>query len=84
MIQVLNHDPQYGILVKRCFAFDDSDTSVQLVDDRYLQGPRNVLFELPCSELFHQGVITLFLLHWIYCKLFTSAPGKLYTSEQCT
>jgi len=33
--QVLNHDPQFGILVKRCFAFDDSDTSVQLVDDRY-------------------------------------------------
>lgn len=24
----------FGILVRRCFAFDDSDTSLQLVDDR--------------------------------------------------
>eukprot|EP00092_Neocalanus_flemingeri_P033888 GFUD01036850.1.p1 GENE.GFUD01036850.1~~GFUD01036850.1.p1 ORF type:complete len:417 (-),score=100.38 GFUD01036850.1:338-1588(-) len=32
--EVLNHDPNYGILVKRCFAFDNSDTSVELVDDR--------------------------------------------------
>lgn len=32
-IQVLNPDPEFGILVKRCFAFDNADTSVQLVDD---------------------------------------------------
>ena len=24
----------FGILVRRCFAFDDTDTSLQLVDDR--------------------------------------------------
>lgn len=33
-VQVMNHDPNYGILVRRCFAFDNSDTSVMLVDDR--------------------------------------------------
>ncbi|XP_023331650.1 uncharacterized protein LOC111703818 [Eurytemora carolleeae] len=33
-VQVLNPDPEFGILVKKCFAFDDSDTFVQLVDDR--------------------------------------------------
>ena len=32
--EVLNHDPEFGILVKRCFAFDDADTFIQLVDDR--------------------------------------------------
>lgn len=32
-VQVLNPDPEFGILVKRCFAFDNADTSVQLVDD---------------------------------------------------
>jgi len=32
--EVLNHDPNYGILVKNCFAFDNSDTSVLLVDGR--------------------------------------------------
>ena len=33
-IEVLNHDPKYGILAKKCFAFDNSETSVLLVDDR--------------------------------------------------
>jgi len=32
--EVLNHDPNFGILVKRCFAFDNSETSLPLVDDR--------------------------------------------------
>ena len=32
--EVLNQDPNYGILVKRCFAFDNSETSLPLVDDR--------------------------------------------------
>ena len=25
---------EFGILMRRCFAFDDSETSLQLVDDR--------------------------------------------------
>jgi len=33
-LQVLNPDPEFGILVKRCFAFDNADTSLQLVNDR--------------------------------------------------
>jgi len=33
-VQVLNPDPEFGILVKRCFAFNDADTSILLVDDR--------------------------------------------------
>jgi len=32
--QVLNHDPSFGILVKTCIAFDNSDSSVVLIDDR--------------------------------------------------
>merc|ERR1712038_1862578 len=32
--QVLNHDPNFGILIKRCIAFDNSESSVALVDDR--------------------------------------------------
>ena len=32
--EVMDHDPAFGFLVRRCFAFDDSDTSLQLVDDR--------------------------------------------------
>merc|ERR1719323_67832 len=32
--EVLDHDPAFGILVRRCFAFDESETSLQLVDDR--------------------------------------------------
>eukprot|EP00088_Acartia_fossae_P002889 TRINITY_DN11202_c0_g2_i4.p1 TRINITY_DN11202_c0_g2~~TRINITY_DN11202_c0_g2_i4.p1 ORF type:complete len:416 (-),score=87.23 TRINITY_DN11202_c0_g2_i4:495-1742(-) len=33
-VQVLNPDPEYGILVKNCFAFDNEDSPpVQLVDD---------------------------------------------------
>jgi len=33
-IQVLNPDPEYGFLVKNCFAFDNRDSpAVQLVDD---------------------------------------------------
>lgn len=33
-VEVLDHDSQFGILVRRCFAFDETDSSVQLVDDR--------------------------------------------------
>jgi len=33
-VKVLNPDPEYGILVKRCFAFNDADSSILLVDDR--------------------------------------------------
>lgn len=32
--RVLNHDPEFGILMKKCFAFDESDQIIQLVDDR--------------------------------------------------
>jgi len=33
-VQVLNPDPEYGFLVKNCFAFDNRDSpAVQLVDD---------------------------------------------------
>ena len=33
--KVLNPDPEYGFLVKNCFAFDNRDSpAVQLVDDR--------------------------------------------------
>lgn len=33
-VQVLNHDPEYAILVKNCFAFDNRDSpAVQLVDE---------------------------------------------------
>merc|ERR1711923_253737 len=32
--QVLNHDTSFGILVKTCIAFDNSDSSVLLIDDR--------------------------------------------------
>jgi len=38
--EVLNHDPNYGILVKNCFAFDNSETSVLLVDDRGCRGQK--------------------------------------------
>merc|ERR1740129_1899427 len=30
----LNPDPEFGILMKKCFAFDESDQIIQLVDDR--------------------------------------------------
>jgi len=33
-VEVLPHDPKYGILAKKCFAFSNSDTSILLVDDR--------------------------------------------------
>merc|ERR1712200_197886 len=33
-LQVLNPDPEFGILVKRGFAFDNADSSLQLVNDR--------------------------------------------------
>jgi len=33
-VEVLKHDPNYGILVKKCFAFDNSETSLILVDNR--------------------------------------------------
>ena len=33
-VEVLNHDLKYGILVKKCFAFANSETSLLLVDDR--------------------------------------------------
>jgi len=32
--EVLDHDPNFDILVRRCFAFDETDTSLQLVDER--------------------------------------------------
>merc|ERR1711994_385767 len=32
--QILNHDTNFGILIKKCIAFDNSETSVALVDDR--------------------------------------------------
>jgi len=38
--EVLNHDPNYGILVKKCFAFDNAETSVLLVDDRGCKAQR--------------------------------------------
>ena len=37
---MVEHDPNYGILVKRCFAFDNSDTSVSLVDSRGCRAER--------------------------------------------
>lgn len=32
--EVLDHDPEFDIHIRRCFAFDETDTSLQLVDDR--------------------------------------------------
>jgi len=32
--RVLNHDPEFGILVRNCFASDSTSSSIQLVDDR--------------------------------------------------
>jgi len=32
--EVLEHDPEFDIQVKRCMAFDETDTAVTLVDDR--------------------------------------------------
>jgi len=32
--QILNHDTNFGILIKKCIAFDTSESSVALVDDR--------------------------------------------------
>jgi len=32
--QILNHDTNFGILIKKCIAFDTSESSVSLVDDR--------------------------------------------------
>jgi len=39
-IEVVKHDPNFGILIKRCFAFDNSDTSVSLVDSRGCRAER--------------------------------------------
>jgi hypothetical protein len=39
-VEVVEHDPAFGILVKRCFAFDNSDTSVSLVDARGCRAER--------------------------------------------
>ena len=33
-LEVLNHDPAYGTLIKSCVAFDSFENSLQLVDDR--------------------------------------------------
>ena len=33
-LEVLNHDPAYGTLIKSCVAFDNFENSLQLVDDR--------------------------------------------------
>ena len=33
-LQVLNHDPSYGVLIQKCIAFDSFENSLQLVDDR--------------------------------------------------
>ncbi|XP_059078322.1 uncharacterized protein LOC131876833 [Tigriopus californicus] len=32
--EVMDHDPKFGIQMRRCFAFDDDDTSLSLVDER--------------------------------------------------
>jgi len=32
--EVLEHDPEFDILVRRCFAFDETESSLQLVDGR--------------------------------------------------
>jgi len=32
--EVLEHDPEFDIQMKKCFAFDETDTSLTLVDDR--------------------------------------------------
>jgi len=32
--EVLEYDPEYDIIIKRCFAFDETDTALTLVDDR--------------------------------------------------
>merc|ERR1712029_497311 len=32
--QVIEHDPEYDIQIKRCFAFDETDTALTLVDDK--------------------------------------------------
>eukprot|EP00095_Tigriopus_kingsejongensis_P003575 maker-scaffold140_size315649-snap-gene-1.17 protein:Tk03575 transcript:maker-scaffold140_size315649-snap-gene-1.17-mRNA-1 annotation:"conserved hypothetical protein" len=32
--EVMDHDPKFGIQMRRCFAFDDEDTSLSLVDER--------------------------------------------------
>jgi len=32
--EVLDHDPEFDIQMKRCFAFDETDTALTLVDDR--------------------------------------------------
>lgn len=39
-VEVVEHDANFGILVKRCFAFDNSDTSVGLVDGRGCRAER--------------------------------------------
>jgi len=39
-VEVVEHDPNFGILVKRCFAFDNSETSVSLVDSRGCRAER--------------------------------------------
>ena len=39
-VEVVEHDPNFGILVKRCFAFDNSETSVSLVDNRGCRAER--------------------------------------------
>jgi len=39
-VEVVEHDPAFGILIKRCFAFDNSDTSVTLVDSRGCRAER--------------------------------------------
>jgi hypothetical protein len=31
---IISLSAAFGIQIRRCFAFDDSDTSLQLVDDR--------------------------------------------------
>ena len=33
-MEVLNHDPTFGTLIKRCVAFDNFDNSLELIDDR--------------------------------------------------
>jgi len=38
--EVVQHDPAYGILVRRCFAFNNQETQVLLVDDRGCRAER--------------------------------------------
>ena len=73
-LEVLNHDPAFGSLVKSCVAFDNLENSLQLVDDRGCRTTK-LLSEFSYDEAAGRATAQLFSMFRM--------PGSNRTYFQC-